>query len=240
MIVASLSNAAQIQVNNVETGLSILYPKDEFFLYNSTFDFHILVANGSYYVLNNSLYDCQMHIYNTQMHHVFIGTGIKDTDDYDRYWELNSTVTGNYGTYPYNIWCNSSQHEAGFVSSSFEITTDSEQKAATDSFSLLGVILLPLFLACFLLVGSMTMGEDHTVLRIILFLTSPIMFWVSLHFSMITIVKFYGMPELQEAIGSTVYWTAWFIAVLISYFAIYTIWKIADNIAQKKNERLRY
>ena len=101
----------------------------------------------------------------------------------------------------------------------------------------LGIItLIPLIFGLFMIIGAATLGEDHNVLRIFLFLLTPITVWVSFHYGMISLVYTHGLPELQEAIGTTTYWMAWLFFFLIAYFIIYTIWKWANTVAEKKEE----
>lgn len=102
------------------------------------------------------------------------------------------------------------------------------------------ITLIPLIFGFFMLIGAVSLGKDHHVLKIFLFLLSPITVWVSFHFGMISLVYTHGLPELQEAIGDTTYWMAWLFFFFISYFLIYTIWKWAGTIAQKKKERIEY
>lgn len=111
---------------------------------------------------------------------------------------------------------------------------------AEDTNMLSIIILIPLVFGFFMLIGAMSLGQDHQVLKIALFLLSPITIWVSFHYAMIALVSYYGLTELQDAIGTTTYWMAWMFFLLLAYFIIYAIWKATNVIAQKKNERLQY
>lgn len=116
-----------------------------------------------------------------------------------------------------------------------------EVRVAEDDKMLIAVIaLLPLILGFFFIIGAATMGEEHKSLRIFLFLLSIMTFFVSMHFGMIGLVRFYDFPELQETIGSTVYWIAWIVVVIITYFLIYLFYKIVQAAAQKKDSKLEY
>jgi uncharacterized membrane protein (DUF441 family) len=102
------------------------------------------------------------------------------------------------------------------------------------------LILVPLILGLFLLIGSATMGEEHGILRIFMFLLTFILFFTSLHFGMLGVVKFYNFPELQEAIGSTTYWVGIVFGVIVAYFCIYAIIKMIETIAKRKRQKLEY
>ena len=105
---------------------------------------------------------------------------------------------------------------------------------------LFGIIILPMILAIIFILSSIGMGDDHAVLKIALFLLAPVLFFVSLHASMLALIKVYDFPEMQEFIGTTSYWFGWFLFVLFSYFIIYFIYKAFQMAAQKKRERLEY
>lgn len=102
------------------------------------------------------------------------------------------------------------------------------------------LIMLPMIFGGFLLYGSKSLDEEHTSLKWFLFLLSFAMLFVSLHFGLISVVKFYDFPELQNLIGSTVYWYAWTFALLVMYLFVYMIWKGMAMRTQRKEERLRY
>lgn len=101
-------------------------------------------------------------------------------------------------------------------------------------------ILLPLFFGLFMLIGSATMGREHNVLRIFMFLLSIIAFYTSLHFAMVAVVQFFNFPALENLIGTTTYWSAWVGVVIITYFIIYAFYKMIHHMAQKKKEELEY
>lgn len=103
------------------------------------------------------------------------------------------------------------------------------------------IILLPMLLGLFLLILAASLdNEDHAALKIGLGLLSLITFWVSLHFGMVSVVKFYDFTELQDLIGTTVYWYGLTFFVIVCYFGFYAFMKITHRAAQKKEERLNY
>lgn len=130
------------------------------------------------------------------------------------------------------------------ISPDFNMTSDSSfdiSEVEGMDLSLLGIIvLIPLFLAIILIIASATMNEDHYVLRIFFFLLSPVFTITAFHFATIGIVNFYGLTELQDTIGSTVYWITWLSIIILGYFVAYAIWKSADVIAEKKKAQLKY
>lgn len=119
--------------------------------------------------------------------------------------------------------------------------TTREVSAYNGGIGMLGVlILLPLIMAFIFVYAGVNMSDDHAVLKIGLFLLSPIMFFLSLHLGLLTIVEYYEFPALQEIIGGTAYWFGWLVFALFSYFIIYWIAKAIMIAAQEKKERLEY
>lgn len=103
------------------------------------------------------------------------------------------------------------------------------------------IVLLPLFFGIFALVGAVTLnGEDHGALKVFLYLISFITVWVSFHFGLLTVIKYYDFPELQNLMGSTTYWMAIIFFAIVVYFLIYVFIKGVHVAAQNKKERLQY
>jgi hypothetical protein len=99
------------------------------------------------------------------------------------------------------------------------------------------VILLPSILGLFFLVGSATMGDDHHVLKIALFMLSIIGFFLSSWLGMVAVVEMYSLFDaFQGAIATVTFIVAviWF--VLLSYFVFYAVFKTKDFF-QKKREQ---
>lgn len=98
------------------------------------------------------------------------------------------------------------------------------------------LMIIPLVIGTFCLLGSFFLGEEHKAFKIFLFLFSFIPFFVSLHIGMLNLIHFYNYPELQTLIGTTTYWFAIIVGVIITYFLIYLVATIIHNIAQKRQE----
>jgi len=106
--------------------------------------------------------------------------------------------------------------------------------------ALAAIIGLPMLLAFIMLIGAATLSEHHNVLKIFLFLLSFIPFFTSLHFGLVTVIKFYDFPELQDAIGSATYYIAIMFGVIITYFIIYLVYMMIHAAAQKREAKLEY
>lgn len=102
------------------------------------------------------------------------------------------------------------------------------------------IVMIPAFLGLILLLGSFFLGDEHNVLRIFMFMLSPIMFIVSLNYGVVALVKFFDFPELQDAIGNTVYWFMLVLGVIVTYFLFYLFIKMVHYMAEKKEEKLNY
>jgi hypothetical protein len=102
------------------------------------------------------------------------------------------------------------------------------------------MVLLPLLFAIIFMIGSLTMGTDHVALKIFLFLLSLCSYFSSAYFGIISLVKFYIFPELNDALSLSVVIIGFILFVVICYFIIYIINKGVHAAAQKKNEELNY
>lgn len=102
------------------------------------------------------------------------------------------------------------------------------------------IILIPILLGLLMMIGAASLGEDHNILKIGLFLFSIIPFFSSLHFGMISVIHFYEFTAMENLIGTTTYWIGMFFFILVSYFSIYVIYSIFQNIREKKRERMNY
>jgi len=226
------------QESGTETGAVVLYPKDSYFEFNSSFSYHVHFVNSSGFAVPSDEFSCLGHFYSSQGSHLAELSSVDDSNGWDDYFRLNDTVTGVYQTVPYNIFCNSSQNEAAFVSGEFQITSDSEYKQNDGVGFFAILVLIPIIFGLFLLFGAASLGDEHTVLRIFMFLFAPLTIFVSLHFAMIGVVKYLGLTELMESIGDTTYWLTWLFVLIISYFMIYFIWKMFDYNIKKKKDKM--
>lgn len=103
------------------------------------------------------------------------------------------------------------------------------------------IILLPMILAIVFLIGAfITDSDEHRLLKLFLFLASMIPFFTSMHLAMISLVKFYDFPEMQDLIGSTVYWVGIIFFIILTYFMMYVFYIATQVAAQKRKERLNY
>jgi len=206
--------------------------------YENDMDMSFQILNSSGKLLNSSAgeVDCRINIYNDSNKLILINELVADNE----IMKISTAPTNKTIRYTYNIWCNSSEGEFGYLDSYYDITISGKIETETAKILPALVALLPLFFAIIFLVGAATLGEKHNVVRVFLFLLSPIFVIVSLHFATLGIVKFYNFPELQDAVGSTLYWVVLLLGVLIAYFIIYGISVMIHTAAQKKEEELEY
>jgi hypothetical protein len=101
------------------------------------------------------------------------------------------------------------------------------------------MILIPIILGIMLLFGSFALNPEHTPIKIFMLLLSFLSFFVSMHFGLISIIKFYDFPELQDLIGSTTEWAVLAFILLFSYFIIYFLYQLFKSFKEKKMS-LRY
>lgn len=102
------------------------------------------------------------------------------------------------------------------------------------------LILLPFLFGVALLIGGISLGKEHTVIKIGMFLLVPITFFASLHFGTLTIVEYYDFPALENLLGTTTYWVGTIFFFILSYFLIYMFYMVTHVAAQKKKQELEY
>ena len=73
-----------------------------------------------------------------------------------------------------------------------------------------------------------------------MYLMSLISVFTASWFAMLGIVKFYNFPELQEALGDTVFWAGIVFGVILTYFIIYLFVQAIRYIADSKKEKEEY
>ena len=153
---------------------------------------------------------------------------------------LNSSVMSDLGKHDYVVFCNSSS-QVGFVEGSFDVTVDGLTKDSAPTGLLAAIVLLPMLFGFLLLFWAHSLNPDeHGIFKIFLSLLSAVSIFVSLQFALVSIIKVYYFPALQEAIGSTVFWMGWMFVVFMFYFIIYIMVKAFDSMKKKKQENLRY
>lgn len=139
-------------------------------------------------------------------------------------------------------YLNFTQPEGSYIIKLCDGTTREIKVTEEDSGKMIiaALILVPLLFGFLLLFGAWSMSEAHGVLKTFLFMLSTLTFWVSLHFGLTALIKFYDFPEMQELISTTTYWSTWIFVAILCYFAIYMIWIVFHQMAENDKEKLEY
>jgi hypothetical protein len=133
---------------------------------------------------------------------------------------LSDNITTNVGVYQYTIWC-SNANEAGFLSDYFEIANENPINWEIGGGPLAVIILLPMLLAFLIVLGANLLGEDHSILKIFLYMFSLVLFFVSLLIAMQTTIRYYQFDYLIETFGWGIWVIGIFMFILIIYLLIY-------------------
>lgn len=232
LILLVVSVNAFEDVESSSGGLTITYPKNEYFIQDKDISLRFQVFNSSNLLLDNSQVNCSIKILNNTGHY-FLDTSLNFHNDYF-YYNLSKQDSGIYPVY---VYCNNS--EAGFISFDIHISNQGRINIIPES-NIAIIIFLPLVLSLIFLVGSAVLGKDHTALKIFLFILSIPPFFASMHLALLSIIKFYNFPQLQEAVGTITYWSTLLFVAIFTYFLIYFIYKAFQYMGQKKKERLEY
>jgi len=163
------------------------------------------------------------------------------------FYQVDTLPTHGPGLFSHNI-TNLSENHCYALDLGCEDTGSWQNEWATlcvqdkevDKMVLAVIILLPMLLAFLLILAAFSLSEDHWVLKVFMLLLSPIAFFSSLHFGLVSIIKYFDFPEMQELLGSTSYWIGWVLFVLTSYFVLYIIYNIFKAKREKKKDREEY
>jgi len=222
-----------------EAGISIDYPKNDYFLQGREIELHFHVFNSTGYILDNTTTSCLIHIYNETGDHVVEENLLMDSNGIDFYYLLPSTMTQERKDYAYILHCNNSK-QAGWISTTFTIGRGDYNESNIGGMPLAIIIAIPLIIGIFFLLVSFNLGEEHTGLKLVLMLGSFMPFFASMHMAMLTLIRYYEFTALEELIGTTTYWLGAVLAVLFFYLLVYIFYKSIMMINERKKERLNY
>lgn len=200
------------------------------------------VYNASDYWLNTSQVNCTIHIYNVEngnhLEEMRLGTHSNTEFEY----VFNTSKFLKPGEYTYLVYCvgNAGINEAGFLRSDVVLTYSGES-ITYEAYILAAVfMLLPLVLGWLLLTWVLSLGEEHTILKIGGSLFVTLCGMMSLGITLIVIEKFFSWNQILD-IYSTGFWVYGLLFfVLCAYWALYLIRKAFDSAKKAKMERLEY
>jgi hypothetical protein len=230
-------NALDIQYNEFDS-----VQLDEY----HTFFFHIFRGYDGYALTKTDTVNCSFHLYNDQHgEHLIMLTSNAFVHTYDIVFNVSDKYFTELGEYAYVVQCVCDEcgmqgsDMGGYLAYSFDVTTT----GSDDSESMMpvaAIILLPMLLGIIFIISIISLGDDHAILKIFLFLLTPILFWVSLHIGLVSVIKFHSFPALQELLSSTAYWSGITFFILLVYFLLYLFIKAVRVAAQEKKERSEY
>jgi len=220
-----------------EGTLSIAWNPDLYIQEDTDFILGFHVFNSTGYSLTNDSANCSIHSYYPN------GSGFSLPAEYNSvthsfYINLTAEMNSERGILSGMVHCENGG-EAGWLTGIAKITKDGQiPLELTSTHSV--IILLPLLFGLICLFGAATLDEEHTALKIGLFLFSFITIFMSLHIGTIFLTYSKYMPDVDEWIGNTTLWLGIFLFVIITYIGFYAFYKMSLHAKQKKNERLKY
>ena len=148
-----------------------------------------------------------------------------------------TNLTDNTGIYYFNF----TETEGDYIIQLCDNTTREVRVKEDDGDAkmiIAAVILLPMILAALLMFVAFGLSDEHKLIKTLLYFLVPVLFFTSMHFSAVSLVKFFNFPELEEAIGSTVYWFGIIMFVIISYVCVYVIYRAFEYMRTNKQEKM--
>lgn len=199
------------------------------------FDLHIHVYDNNSTPLILPAVTCLGHFYNASSKHVLEQYAVMDNNGVDLKFVLGANITNSAGYYAYIIHCNSTT-QYGFIADFIEIGASKVNEIGGNPLSL--IMLLPLLMGVLFMIFALLLNpEEHAVLRIFLMISSLLTYFGSSWIGLQTIIRYYGLPELQDSTTFMLWIFGSLIFVVISYFFIYAIYKGIKMAAQDKEER---
>jgi hypothetical protein len=222
----------------VSASLYVTSPFKDSYLLGSNVTVRSVVYNGSGALVSGVGASCTLQLFNGSNYLLLFDNMSMGSSSY--VYVFNTSLNTQLGRIDYVVSCNTSS-EWGFVNSYFDVTSDGNMKDNGNFGVVLVVILCPLLLGFLLLFASSVLdAEEHSGLKILLWLLSPLTFIVSLNFGVVALIRYNVIPNLVDLISSTVYWFTWIYVALVFYWFIYLIIKAFESARQAKIERLKY
>mgnify|MGYP005847131123 CR=1 FL=1 len=240
LLVVALASAQLPGQVSQSTGLEIVTAFRQTHKVNDDLIIHAHIYNSTNGVPVITDISCYYHLYNHQLpNNPHISTG--ELTQYGAGYNVtvSGTLINTTGKYATILWCNSSTI-GGYMEYDFDVTTDGLPKSTEPSGLIAVFSIVPLLFAFLFLFGAFSLADEHSALRIFLFLLGNMMILLTLYFTTLSVIKFYEFPELQEAVGTTTYWLAWLLVFIVTYFIIYWVWKAFDSAHKRKIERMNY
>lgn len=135
---------------NFDTGLKIIYPAFVYIPSGSEFELQFHVHNSTNFLQSNTTCDCNIHIYDNEGVHLVDDNLTYDTASKDFYYNFNTSGKALYRDYLYIVYCNSTEEEAGFVASTFQITERAQEPQDT---TLPAVLVFTTLITLFIILG---------------------------------------------------------------------------------------
>jgi len=239
LLLPSIVAVKTTQVSTTDAAeIVIIYPKNDYFVYEQDFTLHFHAYNSTGYLLTNDTTVCNLHVYNETGNHVYETDMLFDGNGVDFYYIMSGSKFTHTGEYGYLIHCNSDT-ESGFISSNFLIANGSPMGESVTGWLLAALIIAPLLFSLILIGGIALLDPvEHIVLRIITFLFSYIAFFMSLLLGAVSVARYLDFQAMQDNITILLWVTGLMLFVIISYFMIYIFYKSIQAAGQKKDEMM--
>lgn len=216
--------------------ITIVYPTYYAYMLDENIVLNFDVLGEDYSRLTAPNAECSINIVDNRGYPI-----ISDVLTYDavlEYWYYNITTNLLIGNYNYYVHCTEGIN-AGYVSSTFEITADGQQ-IHEDLAPAAVLVLIPIFLAFLLMLAVFAVGEGHAALKIFMFLLSFISISVAYNYAIKVISVFYASTSLIEFVASDYAWYGWVIFMLIIYFVLYWIIQFTVGISQRRINKFQF
>lgn len=217
------------------TPITIEYPIFDYLKYNVSNKLHFHIYNQTGHILTNATTRCNIHIYNIT-NHVFQGKLDGDSNGYEFYKELPSSINNRYGVYSVLVDCNKSNIEFGWTEFGFQIVdfTNKNYPITNGEDQLNFLVFIPLIICFFFIFFAWSIPESMEVLRWFARFISILMLFPTYIIADIMLNKNSFFTSLQPLFNITIF--TWIFFTLFAILMLSILVAAIKGIKNKKND----
>ena len=224
------------QVSDSSSSLTIVYPKNTYFMYGADLVFHFHAYNSTGHLMTDADTDCELHVYNSTGNHIIEAALSFDANEVDFYYDATYTLFPVPGQYGFLVHCNSTTSQDGFASDTFNIQRVAPVSEGLEGFHI-AVMLCQLGVLIFLIVLGLKLDEEHYAIKLFFIWLASITLLPFVN-TIYQLARDISLSSGVVAMMMTTYYISWAVmAVTTFYFSIYilrtTLTWLGDTVKTK-------
>jgi len=240
ILMSGFVSAAQTDITQIYTegqGVEIEYPKKQFYNNEDGIKLNFDIHNSTGYHLDDSEVDCEIVVNKGNGKTISYGPLIHNTTTDIYEYKLNESCCQSIGEYSFFAHCNSTQNEAGFVSSNFIVTENGRRYDSSDGMMYLTLVMFAV-ISSFVFIGfgtsNIRFGAGDFV-NLVLKRASIILGFLLLS---VTSTMIYSIQNAFDlSVGISVYRFVWIFLLASLLMMIYTVIKTLFDVIEMYGQR---